>query len=772
MFKVNLHIVGGTQMKTFVRASLLLIASIHAYGQGSTLDQTTYIYEANQPLYNLYENNPNNWNNVDWYNSDSTFQWTTSSDDYGTQINLNFDWERWDQTFSTAWQSSNGCLSFTGICYNYISDDDGYIENTLYPLWTDLIAEGADSKMAYYGDNEKMIFGWYNMWEFYRESNNSFEVILWADSSYEYRYGSLDILNHNVYIGEEGNNNQEGGKVLNEYLYFNRSLVNYGFDQHLANINITLEGASLYAEANTYTYTPPDPCDSDPQYSPDCAGYVEPYDETEDLTGLLTGTDLIFGDEPSDFYGLGTTSTDTDYGYNDGTGYDETGNFVEEDYTDTSNDFIDESYVTATDETMYDPIDETSYDTFTDTGGAFTESDVTFTDPVDIVDVVEESIFDDTEYIVLADDIFTEEEIIEEPLLVTVDEESDEIVEERVEQADRQESKGEKQIREALEIVSSLGVLGDNPAFNIPGTVDPVAIALATATTEQTQLNSMIAEQISTETYDIDNNQSMLTATPLFAGTSVTENTIENTEVVTEENIQEILAEESSLENVLSAEELLIVENTLEENSGNDTNSDSSFDFGISNDSSITVNDPTLVSSFIMAEIENNDSQQSTDEEVVETIIANSNVTGTTLDSQFDQLLATGATTIGQVVSGEQPDYSKYDVKSIPQDEQQTLAKAEKQLETMNQNDVDNNLDRLVEEMQEAGGFNNNQSLTLALMARVPGFGLYNTVLTDRGGWYTPKDVYVGNRPTDNTQNLRLLLTDDRHQALVNLQYE
>jgi len=314
-------------MKKFVRASLLLIASVGAYGQDSTLDQTTYIYEANQPLYNLYENNPNNWNNVDWYNSDSTFQWTTSSDDYGTQINLNFDWERWDQTFSTAWQSSNGCLSFTGICRNYISDDDGYIENTLYPLWTDLIAEGADSKMAYYGDNEKMIFGWYNMWEFYRESNNSFEVILWADSSYEYRYGSLDILNHNVYIGEEGNNNQEGGKTLNTYLYFNRyaSGVNYGLDQHLTNLGITLEGASLYAEANTYRfddYVPPDdktdpppvdPCESDPQSSPNCPGYQEPYNQVDDLTELYAGTDLIFGDEPSDFYGL---NANTDYGDN------------------------------------------------------------------------------------------------------------------------------------------------------------------------------------------------------------------------------------------------------------------------------------------------------------------------------------------------------------------------------------------------------------------------------------------------------------------------
>ena len=762
-------------MHQFVRASLLVLVSSLAYGQDSTYDPTTFIYEANQPLYNLYDSS-NNWSSVDWYNSDSTFQWTTSSDDGGTQVNLYFDWERWDQTFSTAWQSSNGCLSFTAICQQYISDDDGYRENTLYPLWTDLIAAGSDSKMAYYGDSEKMIFGWYNMWEYYRDSSNSFEVILWADSSYEFRYGELDILNHNVWIGEEGNSQQEGGKVLNEYLYFTGA-GGFNFNQYLANIGITLEGASLYSEANTYTYTAPDPCDTDPQYSPDCAGYVEPYNETEDLTGLLTGTDLVFGDEASDFYGIGTsgTSIQIDFG-DDGS-------------SDGSEVFVDEVYVATGDtETMsYDPVETTTFtDTFSEDITAPVEETFFAEEPIYVEEtfandpveemmvqmdaVIEESVFDDTELVmdIIDEGTVTEElvDVIEEPVLL-----EEELADTTIE---RQETKGQQQIREALEIVSSLGVLGNNPAFSTPGSVDPVSIALSSVTAEQAKIDNLIAEQISNELSEITEGESIDNATALYSGTSVTEGSNTTEENIVEDKPTIASTTETTLTDTdLSAEELFAVSSVLEDNSGD---ASASFEFDSSFDNSATqsdiITDPTLVSSFVVAEIENS-VQQSTDEEVVDNIISESNTFGeASFDSQFDQLLATGATTIGEVVSGEQPDYTKYDVKPIPQDEQQTLAKAEKQLETLSDDDANGNLDRIVEEMQEAGGFNNNQTLAVLLMSRVDGWNLYNTRLTDRGGWYTPEDVYRGNRPQDNMQNLRLLLTDDRHRALVDLQYE
>ena len=50
------------------------------------------------------------------------------------------------------------------------------------------------------------MFGWYDMREYNRSSSdNSFEVILWnSNDTFEFRYGALDIINHDVLIGEQG----------------------------------------------------------------------------------------------------------------------------------------------------------------------------------------------------------------------------------------------------------------------------------------------------------------------------------------------------------------------------------------------------------------------------------------------------------------------------------------------------------------------------------------------------------------------------------------
>ena len=61
-----------------------------------------------------------------------------------------------------------------------------------------------DSRMKSWGDSSKMIFGWYDMREYNRASDNSFEIILWNNNSFDIRYGALDIINHDVLIGEVG----------------------------------------------------------------------------------------------------------------------------------------------------------------------------------------------------------------------------------------------------------------------------------------------------------------------------------------------------------------------------------------------------------------------------------------------------------------------------------------------------------------------------------------------------------------------------------------
>ncbi len=40
-------------------------------------------------------------------------------------------------------------------------------------------------------------------------TDNSFEVVLWkSDASFEFRYGGLNIIKHDVLIGEQGGHKQ------------------------------------------------------------------------------------------------------------------------------------------------------------------------------------------------------------------------------------------------------------------------------------------------------------------------------------------------------------------------------------------------------------------------------------------------------------------------------------------------------------------------------------------------------------------------------------
>jgi len=550
---------GDIRMKKFVLLINFLLSTI-AYGQDTGIDPDSFVYEANKPLYNLIDTT--NWD-------PNIITWTTTSDDSGTQVNLNFNWTRWGQTFDTAWQSTNGCLSFTGICYSHTSIETGYLENTLYPFWTDLIASGASSKMGYYGDDSKMIFGWYDMREYHRNSKfgnlvgspgsiNSFEVILWANNGYEFRYGNLAIENHNVYIGEEGNSDQEGGKTLNTYLYFNRYAegVNYGFDQYLANLGIDLEGSSLSIGTNTYQpEEPTDPCENDPQSSPNCSGYVAPTDIID--INLILG----YGDPSKEESIYSGDSFDFE---EDGVTYENTHGIPD----------------TATDSSDADASD---------------------------TDLIMKENVDSTDYLALIEKIRTSMLSASASTFIEAE-------------------------------------VGTNAAINA---------------------NIDVLSDVSDEDAEVSTN--------------------------------------NALASMLSVED------------------------------------------------KNN----------------------STAGSLFNQLLATGATTIGQIVSGAQPDYTKYDVKPLPEQEQNTVAKAEAQLESFTEQDVKSNLDDYTKELQESGGFDSNaQTLTMLLMARVQGYNYGSITLADRATFYSPKSMPTHNNLRDNNNTLRLLLTDDRHRMLVDLQYE
>jgi hypothetical protein len=130
--------------------------------------------------------------------------------------------------------------------------------------------------MKSYGDSDKMIFGWYKMREYNRASDNSFEIILWNNNSFDIRYRELDIINHDVLIGEVGANKD------NSYTYYyhdecstgtTNSSSCYNYDWNNSDKNTNLEnGGSLYGAGSGNSID----C-SNPLNDTSCSGYADAY---------------------------------------------------------------------------------------------------------------------------------------------------------------------------------------------------------------------------------------------------------------------------------------------------------------------------------------------------------------------------------------------------------------------------------------------------------------------------------------------------------------
>jgi len=231
---------------------------------------SNFIYESNQSL-------------VDLRNESSVTNLSSGDDQTSAMFPIGFDFTFYGETFNSARMATNGCLHFLSngtTCNDYTPDPLPYATYTMYPFWTDLISGTMKAKSF----NDKTVFGWYDKKEYYRTSSNSFEVILWHNNSFEYRYGELDVNSHDVLIGHQGD-------ALETYQYLfhdecstgstNVSGVCINTDWNNTLFNSTLEnGGSLYSDqvvSGGYV----DPCIDNPLYSNMCAGYWEAYDDQQ-----------------------------------------------------------------------------------------------------------------------------------------------------------------------------------------------------------------------------------------------------------------------------------------------------------------------------------------------------------------------------------------------------------------------------------------------------------------------------------------------------------
>ena len=288
----------------------------------SNFSFANYIYENNQPLFDLTTQS-------------GVTSLNAGDDQVSAVFNLDFTFNFYGEGFTSARMATNGCLHFDSsgsYCNDYTPDPLPQYNNTLFPFWTDLIRDN-NSKMLAKNFSDKAVFGWYDLREFNRSgSDNSFEVVLWTNSTFDYRYGELDINRHDVLIGE-----QKDASNYYEYLFYDEcstGTTNTGacvsVDWNNSIINSTLEnGGSLYGtgEGNTIDCSNPlnDPtcpgyweafddqqCDLDPQYAPFCPGYRFEQDigyfvmEEEFDYGFVDEQDLMamgtFVEEPEIFF--------------------------------------------------------------------------------------------------------------------------------------------------------------------------------------------------------------------------------------------------------------------------------------------------------------------------------------------------------------------------------------------------------------------------------------------------------------------------------------
>ena len=506
-----------------------------------------YIYEDNQSL-------------VDLTSQSGTTNLNASDDQLSSAFNLDFTFTFYDQQFTSARMATNGCLHFglgTGnvnnnnFCQDYTPDPLPQYNYTLFPFWTDLIRDN-QSKMLAKNFSDKSVFGWYNMREYNRSNtDNSFEVILWTNSTFDFRYGDLNIIQHDVLIGQQKDSN-----TYYQYLFHDEcntgttntsSCVNKDWNTTTSN-TLLEDGGSLYGTSETLDCSNPLndtscagywdayddlQCDLDPQYGPFCPGYTQEMD--------------IGYYQEEEYFDYGYEEEMFDFGYEE---YDMYDTFEEPE--------IFEEYI-------FEP----EYDTFEELEYVFEEEIIfeqfqpreEFVEPLPFIReeevfmpiedlMIEEFVFQET-FIEEMEEWFEEETIVEEELAYA-EEPEEELIEEIVEEEEVIEddieeelivevSEGESSISKetALRVVSSTlstakssvsGTTAGNSIHATGGTTGASSVSSSNSGGGVSTSNSpSISEQFASST--AQNNQVLDMSASVTSSTSVEVETVETTSV-------------------------------------------------------------------------------------------------------------------------------------------------------------------------------------------------------------------------------------------------
>ena len=709
------------------------LISFSVYGQ--------YTYEAGQDLFHL-QANANNF--------EGELAYEVSDDGISPAIDLSFNFTFYGSTFTQARMATNGCLHFGNsgsYCNDYTPDPiNGQHTYTLYPFWTDLIRDN-NSRMKSWGDNSKMIFGWYDLREYNRSNtDNSFEVILWSNNSFDIRYGALNIINHDVLIGEIGSKKEDS------YTYYHHdecstgttngsSCVNTNWNN--ITMNTTLEnGGSLYGSGSgngvdcsnalndsscsgyadalltqqcniTGLYSESCPnywqafdqqeCDNDPQYAPFCAGYRQ-----EDSVAFFDDEQVDYGfvDEQEQF----ATGIFTD-DHHDNQGFEEQFTLVET--------FEDD---------MFPPFEEFNGDNFEEFfGGPEPEELIIFFDPDPLPFIDDFSPRHDEPF--HQDDILIEEFIFQETFLVEdfsepstfVEFETIEELEERLEE-ETNENFEERHEEEFVDL--------DDP--------------------EEEFIEEIFEEEAVEEIFEAIEER--IAEAEIEEERLEREEVVEEFEEVFEEEFQTAEREEATGKSSISRDiALRVVASTITTanksvsgtNSGNSVHAtgnsiaagnavSSSSNSGFSTSSS-----PSMSDQFASSAAQTNQVLDMSSVSVSNSSFSSTSVETDTVSTDTVVLRGTDETTQDQM------------------DTSIASVEVNSETDTTVENIIAKNLqtaqDQVTAQQEETGEYGSENAI-IAVMGFLPGFNNYRMVsIPEKELWYEPKSIYTNNTISDNT---------------------
>lgn len=737
----------GNLTKAFSVALLLFASSVNA----------NYIYEANQSLFDLT-------------NQTGTTNMASGDDQVSGAFNLDFTFTFYGEDFTSARMATNGCLHFktTGsYCNDYTPDPLPEITYTLYPFWTDLIRDNG-SKVLAKNFTDKTVFGWYDLREYNRSgSDNSFEVILWnSNDTFEFRYGGLDIINHDVLIGEQGTSSE-----LYTYYYHDQcgkgttnssSCVSQTWNA--STMNTTLEnGGSLYGlgSGNALDCSSPlnnsacvgydaayltQQCGLNSLHSTSCPLYWEAYDDLQcDLDPQYAPFCAGYTQEASVAYYI---EDEFDYGYEEETNY---GYHEEEFYYD---DYIEEElyeeYVTFFEEDQYEELFfevPEEFEVFAFEEELFEEEifitiDEEYYIPLETMELNALPLILEEEYIDFVADVFEQDTpdiiFLEETLMFEEFERREIIIEEEYMEEEPVEYLEFETIEELEEWFEEEEIEEEieEEAEEIEEEVEETRVAEEEKSGITTQMLSVVASTIQTATNSVSGTTSgtsiHATGNTKASGGSVAGNT-------TATAVTSSVTGGQSMSNSPSISAQVVSSVVQTQQVLNSFNADSSVSNTMSTQNTAVEN----------TDSGNNTAVGATTTTTTETT-TNTSVTSNTSGNTNTAIGNTGGDENAAVGETTGPQNTAVAFENNMQDQQEQL-----------------------EQQQEETGEYADSTQLVAYMGTVPGFDAYRQIaMPQASAWYEPKDIYMSALMPDNNQAFFGMYSDSLNglKALQDLQ--